>query len=304
MKQTDLSLIPYLQLTAAMAIVGSSMVVGKIITSSFPVFLASGLSLGIASLIFVYLLIFSKYSIPKLNKKDLLVILLQAFLGTFIYRTLLLYGLRYTTAMQSGIITSTGPAVIGVLSYLLLREKVTKNKLIGIICSVLGVLIINLNTVSATSEQKAALLLGFSLVFGSVIVEALFSVLAKMVSTNVTPLVMAAFVTFFSFVMFLPFSVYEGLRFNYAQTNMADWVSIVYYGLFVTVISFQLWFRGLSKVDASAAGVFMGVVPVSSLILSYFILKEPFYLSYLAGAAFVILGISFIYKSHKYEPNK
>ncbi len=208
--------------------------------------------------------------------------------------------------MQSGILTSTGPAVIGVLSYLLLKEKVTRNKLIGIIYSVLGVLIINLNTVTvtATSEQKAALLLGFGLVFGSVIVEALFSVLAKMVSTNVTPLVMAAFVTFFSFVMFLPFSVYEGLRFNFAQTNMADWVSILYYGLFVTVISFQLWFRGLSKVDASAAGVFMGVVPVSSLILGYFILKEPFYLSYLAGAVFVILGISFIYKSHKYESKK
>ncbi|EKD99589.1 MAG: permease of the drug/metabolite transporter (DMT) superfamily [uncultured bacterium] len=85
---------------------------------------------------------------------------------------------------------------------------------------------------------------------------------------------------------------------------MADWVSILYYGLFVTVISFQLWFRGLSKVDASAAGVFMGVVPVSSLILGYFILKEPFYLSYLAGAVFVILGISFIYKSHKYESKK
>lgn len=304
MKLKNIKIIPYLQLTVAMTIVGSSMVVGKIITSSFPVFLASGISLGIASLIFILLIAFSKDNKPKLNKKDLLVILMQAFLGTFIYRILLLYGLRHTTAMQSGIITSTGPAVIGVLSYLLLREKVSKNKLIGIICSVLGVLIINLNSVAVTSEQKAALLLGFVLVFGSVIVEALFSVLAKMVSTNVTPLIMAALVTIFSFVMFLPFSVYEGLKFNFIQTNMTDWISIIYYGLFVTVISFQLWFRGLSKVDASAAGVFMGVVPVSSLILSYFILKEPLYLSYLIGAVFVILGILFISKNHRYEPSK
>lgn len=239
MNTKQIKLISYLQLTAAMTIVGSSMVVGKIITSSFPVFLASGLSLGIASLIFVFLIIFSKDNKPKLNKNDLLVILLQAFLGTFIYRILLLYGLRYATAMQSGIITSTGPAVIGILSYLLLREKVTKNKLIGIICSVLGVLVINLNSINTTSEQKTALILGVGLVFGSVVVEALFSVLAKMVSTNVTPLIMAALVTIFSFIMFLPFSIYEGLKFNFARTNIADWVFIVYYGLFVTVISFQ-----------------------------------------------------------------
>jgi drug/metabolite transporter (DMT)-like permease len=303
MKRSNKSIVAYLQLAAAMTIVGSSMVVGKIITSSFPVFLASGLSLGIASLIFLTLLASSGNKLLVLKGKDLLVILLQAFLGTFIYRILLLYGLRYTTATQSGIITSTGPAVVGILSFILLREAITRNKLIGIASSVLGVLIINLNSVNATSEQKTAMLIGAGLVMGSVVVEALFSVLAKLVSTKVTPLIMAAYVTFFSFVMFLPFSIVEGLRFNFTSVGIADWVSIVYYGLFVTVISFQLWFKGLSKVDASSAGVFMGVVPVSSLILSYFILKEPFNLSYLAGAVFVILGILFISKNH-YEPSK
>lgn len=297
-------LTPYLQLTAAMAIVGSSMVVGKLITSSFPVFLASGMSLGIASIIFLIQVAFSKVGKIQLSKKDLTVVFLQALLGTFIYRVLLLYGLRYATAMQSGIITSTGPAVIGILSFLLLKEKLTKNKVLGIVFSVLGVLAINLNTAGTTSEQKSALLLGFILVFGSVIVEALFSVLAKMVSTNVTPLIMATLVTIFSFLMFLPFTIYEGIKFSFTQTNITDWISITYYGVVVTVISFQLWFRGLTKLDASSAGVFMGVVPVSSLVLGYFILNEPFYLSYLVGAIFVILGISLIYKNHNYGANK
>jgi drug/metabolite transporter (DMT)-like permease len=103
MKRSNKSIVAYLQLAAAMTIVGSSMVVGKIITSSFPVFLASGLSLGIASLIFLTLLASSGNKLLVLKGKDLLVILLQAFLGTFIYRILLLYGLRYTTATQSGI---------------------------------------------------------------------------------------------------------------------------------------------------------------------------------------------------------
>ncbi len=41
----------YVEMTLAMAIVGSSVVVGKVITAGFPVFLALGLRFGISSLI-------------------------------------------------------------------------------------------------------------------------------------------------------------------------------------------------------------------------------------------------------------
>lgn len=82
----------YLYLTFSMTIVGSSLVVGKIITNSFPVFLASGLSLLVASIAFLPFLIKAENGFPRLGKKDLSVIILQALLGTFIYR--ILFALR------------------------------------------------------------------------------------------------------------------------------------------------------------------------------------------------------------------
>jgi len=294
----------YTLLTFSMTIVGSSLVVGKIITNSFPVFLASGLSLFVASIAFLPILLKSEGGLPKIKQKDLLIILAQAFLGTFLYRILLLYGLKYTNAAEGGIITSTTTAVIAVLSFLLLRERLKINKILGVFFSILGVLSINLAVNQTSTGENSFAILGIILIFASVVAEALFSILAKFVSKGVKPVTMAALITMFSFLMFLPFSIFETLRFNIFTPNTYDWISVLYYGLFVTVISFSLWFKGLSMVEASTAGIFLGIVPVSSVLLSYLILKEPFSWFHVLGVLFVIIGIVFILKEPMYETTK
>ena len=58
----------------------------------------------------------------------------------------------------------------------------------------------------------------------------------------------------------------------------------MYYGL-GTVGAYLLWYQGVSKVPASTAGVFSGVQPVSAVVLSIILLKEPILWSYWVGIA-------------------
>lgn len=132
--------IAYLQLTLAMIIVGSSVVVGKLIVVSVPVFLASGLRFGIASIVLVPLLI-KLEGIPSLCRKDLFILFLQALTGVFGFSICLLYGLKFTGAAESGIITSTTPAVIGLISFIFLKEKLGRNNILGIVLAVLGIIV-------------------------------------------------------------------------------------------------------------------------------------------------------------------
>jgi len=62
-------------------------------------------------------------------------------------------GLKYANAAEGGIITSTTTAVIAVLSFLLLKERLKINKIIGVIFSVLGVLVINLTVDLSSTNQ-------------------------------------------------------------------------------------------------------------------------------------------------------
>ncbi|ERI08858.1 putative membrane protein [Aneurinibacillus aneurinilyticus ATCC 12856] len=281
-----------------MIIVGSSVVAGKLIVQSFPVFLASELRFLIATIILFPILI--KFEgFPSIGKRDLLILFLQALFGVFLFNIFMLYGLTITTAIEGGIITSTIPAVTGCLAFLFLREKLTKSVITGILLAVLGTLTINFSDSFTTVGRGSSPLLGNLLIFGAVISEALFIIFGKFIVQRVSPLAISTVVSIFGTILFLPFSLYEGNRFNFGEVSIAEWGLVFYFGIVVTVIAFILMYQGVSKVSASTAGVLTGVLPMSSVILSVVILGEKVSFIHLIGIGFTLTAIYLIAKPAK-----
>ena len=287
------SKLAYTKIALAMAIVGSSVVFGKLIISSFPVFLASELRFIIASIILIPLLLRQEKQFPYIRYKDLFILFLQALTGVFLFNVFMLYGLKFTTAIEAGIITSTLPAVIGLVSFLFLKERLTIKKGFGIIFAVLGVLLINFIGGELSNLNS---LLGNFLILGAVLGETLFITFGKLVSNRLTPLTISTMMSIFGLIMFLPFSIYEAMDFDFSSVGMGDWINILYFGIVVTVFAFLLMYQGLSKVSASSAGVLTSVLPLSSITLSFLILKEEFLLTHFLGMLFVLIAIFFISK--------
>lgn len=282
----------YVCLTLAMAVVGSSIVVGKLMVQTMPVFLASGIRFGVASLVLVLLLYGSEKGIPKLRGKEIGILLLQSFSGVFLFSICLLYGVQFTTASESGIITSTTPLMIGLLAYFILKEKIGRGIWIGIVFAVLGLLVINLTGVKG-EERGSIPWLGNLLVLLAVVGESLFTILGKQLSERLSSLTIATFVSVFGFILFLPFALYEAYHFSFQSASPWDWFYVMYYAIVVTVIAFYLWYYGVSKVSGGISGVFTAVLPVTTLVLSYIILKEQFLWTHLLGIMLVIAGIFF-----------
>ncbi|ENQ3104953.1 DMT family transporter [Bacillus cereus] len=280
----------YISLALAMSIVGSSIVVGKLMVQSIPVFLSSGLRFGLASIILITLLFVFEKGFPTITRKDLCILIIQSFAGVFLFSICLLYGVQFTTGTESGIITSTTPMAIGILSVILLKEKISKNVVIGLLLAVLGLISINLFGEGNTLEGRFPLL-GNSLIIVAVIGEALFAILAKLLSPNITPLAISTFVTLIGFVFFLPFSIYEGINFDFTYPTLLEWSYVLYYAIVVTVLAFYLWYNGVLKVPASISAVFTAVIPVVTIILSYIILQEKITLAHFIGISLVITGI-------------
>jgi drug/metabolite transporter (DMT)-like permease len=284
----------YIDLSMAMAIVGSSVVVGKLMVASFPVFLASGLRFAIGSAILLPLAMRRGGVLSSATPKDRLFLFLQAFTGVFLFTVLLLYGLKLTGAASAGIITSTTPAVVGLISFVFLREHLSLNKGAGIALTVLGIAAVNMVGIEPGADGGAVSLLGNLLVFGAVIGEALFTIFRKVTSREVSFLTTATLMSVLGFFMFLPFAVYEAIGFDFSAVSAGEWGYILYYGIVVTVVAYILWFRGVADVPASTAAVFTGVMPVSSVLLSYVVLGEPFSWTHVAGVLCVLVGIGFI----------
>ncbi|MFT0826985.1 DMT family transporter [Bacillus swezeyi] len=86
---------------------------------AIPVFLSSAIRFLIAAIVLVILLFYFEKGFPALTKKDVFVLLIQSFTGVFLFSVCMLYGVKLTTGMESGIITSTTPMAVGVLAFLL-----------------------------------------------------------------------------------------------------------------------------------------------------------------------------------------
>jgi drug/metabolite transporter (DMT)-like permease len=287
-----------------MVIVGSSVVAGKLMVESFPVFFANGIVLAVGSAVLIPLLVRREGRFLAVGKQNLLILFLLALTGIVLFRVLLLYGLNFTTAAEGGIITSTTPAVVGLISFLFLKESLGPNVVVGIVLAVLGIMAINVPLTGLEAERGPNPLLGNVLVFGAVIGEALFTIFGKALSERVTPLATATATSVLALLMFLPFSVGEALHFDFSAPSPADWLPILYYGVAVTALAFLLWFSGLSRVPASKAGVFIGVLPVSAVVLSYVVLGEPFVWSHLVGVSCVLLAILLIAREEPVAPDQ
>lgn len=278
-------------LTAAMAIAGSSVVVAKVIAADFPVFLANELRFLVASLVLVPIYYARNGGFRRFSRREGLVLFAQAFTGVFLFNVCLFYGVRLTSAAEAGIITSTTPAVVGLVAVVVLRERLTRTAAAGIGLAVVGVLAIEVLGGGASADRGSNPLLGNLLVLGATVGEALFTILGRAVSDGVSPLAITTVVSVLGCVMFLPFAAYDLASLDPASVRPTTLAAIGYYGLVVTVLAFVLWFRGVSEVPARTAGAFTGVLPVSAVVLSYLLLGERFRLSHPIGIACVLSGI-------------
>lgn len=289
----------YVKIGLAMAIVGSSVVVGKLMIATFPVFLVSELRLLVSLVILIPVMLKQENGIPFINSKDRRYLFLQSLTGIFLFNVFMLYGLKLTSAVESGIITSITPAIVGVIASVFLKERLGRNTQIGILLAVLGTLVINVLGSFLHGDRGPNPMLGNTLILGAVICEALFITIAKSLLGRMTPLTISTMICIFASLLFLPLAIYEAVSFDFLGVALVDWFYVFYHGIVVTVIAFNLMYQGVSKVSASTAGVFTGVLPVSAIILSYVVLREEFLWSHVIGFCCVFLSILIISRDIK-----
>ncbi len=276
----------YLCLAAAMGITGSSVVAAKVMACRLPVFLSSACSLALAGLV-LYML--SPRRASGISARDALFLAVQALTGVFLFRVALFHGLKSASAMEAGITVSALPALTSLISLLFLGERMTCRKAAGIILAVSGLLLVN---VPGVAPQAAGGHLGASLsIAGAVLGEALFTVVQKKVRPEVPPITAAALICFWALIVFLPGAVMEALHYDLRTLRPADCLFIAYYGLIVTALGYVLFIKGARVVPAGTAGMFYGLVPISSTLLSAALLGESLGWRFTSCLILVLLGI-------------
>ena len=134
-------------------------------------------------------------------------------------------------------------------------------------------------------------LVGNALVFGGVLGEAAYILLAKRIVGHVPVVTASLWMQAFSAAMLLPLALL-GIG---AVTTLADPALaglLVFHSLTASVVCLLLWYAGLRRVPAGVAGVFTALLPASAAAVAVLVLGEEF--TPVHGVGFVLMGGSLL----------
>ena len=227
---------------------------------------------------------------PKLREmtfgqqRDLMLMSLFGMVG---FTVLMFEGLKRTAAADAGIITATLPAVVALLSVIVIGDRLSRAQTGAVALAVAGLVLVQTTGAAA----GASTLLGNLLVGGAVLCEASFVLLGKRLAPPYRPLRLALGANLVGLVLSLPLALMELPTFDPASVRPEMWALGVWYSLAASVICLWLWYRGLPYVETWLAGLATAAIPVAALGTSALYLGETIGPAKLAGAALVIAGI-------------
>jgi len=262
-----------------MSLVGAYVALSKPLTMVFPVFLLALLRFGLAAVAMLPWTAPQKGETPLSPREHGLLFIMSLF-GNFLFSICMLSGIRLTTATAAGVILATLPAVIAVMSWLLLREALSRRVVVAVVLAMLGIALLHLARDVATSAENAsasdATPLGTALLFGAVLCEATYVIVGKRLAAVRSPLRVSALINLWGLVLILPFGAAQTGPFDWRGVSAFDWALLVFYSLAASLAAVWLWMTGLRHVPANQAGVFTVALPASATLVGVFYLNEQF----------------------------
>ncbi len=195
-----------------------------------------------------------------------------------------------TTMANMGIIYTSSPIFIIILSVMLFRDKINFSRILGLIACLIGVLTI-------ISKGKIDLLLNLKFTYGDLwmvgaaIGWAVYSIYLLNWKSNFSLMARFTLIAFFGAISLLPFYILEEIYFFNTNFNNNFFFWVLFAAISPGIIAFTLYTRVQKYVGASLAGFTLYIFAIYSAIYGIILFDEKLMNFHYFGALFVFIGV-------------
>ncbi len=215
-------------------------------------------------------------------------LLLLSFIAIPVNQFLFLFGMRYTTASNAALLYATTPILVLIFSRLILRERLTGVKIVGVILGFVGVMtVIFERGISASMEY----LLGNVLIGCAVVAWGLYTVLGRRLIVRYGAVEASSLTLIIGTLMFIPIGIIPALRFPFETLTMSSWMEILYLAIITSVLSYFLWYFALGRVEAGKVALFTNLQPVLTTVLAVLLLGQQVTVPFIVGGVVALAGV-------------
>ncbi|WP_281336724.1 DMT family transporter [Flavobacterium eburneipallidum] len=251
---------------------------------------------GGATILFWLFWLFSRQSKSireeQIEPKDYPRIVAAAFFGVALNMLSFFKGLSLTSPISASVLMVSTPMIVLVLSAIILKERMKKRMVFGLILGLIGTAFLILYGKSVGSASNASL--GNFLVFVNAASYGLYLVLVKNLMEKYNPFNFAKWIYLIGFFMVLPFGWSEFVAVNWVSMPMAIYWRIGFVVVFSTFLTYLLNLLSMKELKPTTIAVFVYLQPVFATIFAISLGKDELTLVKIISAVLIFSGVSLV----------
>lgn len=256
---------------SAAAIWGGMYVVSDVVLATIPPF--SLLTLRLVIGLGVLMMILRRMPGLELPRgREALRVLAVGMIGFGVSVGAQFVGTDKSTAVNGSLITSASPAFILIFAALILRERLTLQRILSVVLASIGVIvIIDIRQADFGSETFA----GDVALAVAALTWGLYSVLVRLVCQRWDTLVVTVYAFVGGLLLVVPAAAIELTQRPIGTIDAATILGVLYLGIVSTAGAMWLWNRAFTLVNASVASLFFFAQPLVGTLLGVLLLNQP-----------------------------
>ncbi len=289
---------PHLFLTLASLFWGFNAIASRLAVGEIsPMLLVSGRWLGvmiILSIICKHQLIFG-FQVFKSHYKWMIV---MGLCGFTTFNSIYYISAHHTVAINLGIVQSTTPAFIMIISMFWLKTRINLKQVTGLLITFIGVLIVISNG-NLASVLRLKLNNGDLLMIVACIFYAIYAVgLRKRPEIN--DILLMTIFSYIAFVGSIPGLMIEIIQYSFFFPTFKGIMILSVIIIFPSLLAQILFMKGVKIVGPALSGLYTNLVPIFTSLLAIIILDEVFHIYHLISLIIIFLGI-YSFDRKKYD---
>ena len=225
----------------------------------------------------------------KIYKKDLFRFSIAGLFGVSINQLLFFNGLNLSTPINAAIIMTTTPVLVLIMSYIILKEKLTLRKVCGIFLGIIGAVFLILIRGDLSINYNTQL--GNFFVFLNASSYALYLVIVKPLMNKYHPVTVMFLVFSFGLVYIFPFGYKELMMVCWKSITVDIYFSILFVLIFTTFLAYLFNSLALKRVNPSIVGIYIYLQPVLGTIFAVYMQRDILTINKLLASMIIFIGV-------------
>ncbi|MEH7097206.1 DMT family transporter [Neobacillus vireti] len=207
--------------------------------------------------------------------------------GTLLNQTFYFTGLHHTTPANASLIISLAPIATILLERIIFKVKFTIKKSSGAMISLIGVF-----SIIGVANGALGISWGDFNILIAMFCLSISILFIRGLAKTMDTFIITVFSTVLGSVLMIPAAGVENLvSGSVISHSLLMWILLIFAGIMAQGVAGFWWNKGVAKVGAGTASMFMNIQPFVAILASHFILGNHISLNQILGGILVLLGV-------------